>query len=327
MKPTLLMNVGTSFSASSPLHYTLGWDNKYCHTGHTKEHQYLYITQVGKKAWGKRHAAKKREKRRREEIEQGGFTSKPDVLTGESPLIKNKFSGEVIKRFYKTDNTNPKHTYYSETGGYSVETYIDYYKELWKHVKGEYAAVGDFSNQGFLLSEEFMLSIKDRLLEEFDVKITMIFRDPVRRLFSRTSKTCQHYFDMTPVEYFKHHIEDHLDKNAHYHETYERFVRVWGKDRVHMIVMEELWSDYDKMIDLSEFLNFPLTKVHENVYYPDKGPNAPKYDYLKDQWCSNTVHLDKSTWEFGMEHLDWIYSGFSKTFGYIPKEWGEWYET
>ena len=100
MKPTLLMNVGTSFSASSPLHYTLGWDNKYCHTGHTKEHQYLYITQVGRKAWGRRNAAKKREKRRREEIEQGGFTSKPDVLTGEHPLIKNKFD---VTDFYKGD--------------------------------------------------------------------------------------------------------------------------------------------------------------------------------------------------------------------------------
>ena len=313
MKPTLLMNVGTSFSASSPLHYTLGWDNKYCHTGHTKEHQYLYITQVGKKAWGRRYAAKKMEKRRREEIEQGGFTSKPDVLTGESPLIKNNFDWDVLNRFYK--------------GDYDIETYIDYYKSVWERVKGEYAAVGDFSNQGFVLSEEFMLTIKDKLLEVFDIKITMIFRDPVRRLFSCTSKTCQHYSDMPPLEYFKYRIENDMDKNAYYHETYERFVRVWGKDRVHMIVMEELWSDYGKMIDLSNFLDFPLTKVHENCYYPDKGPNAPKYDYLKDQWCSNTVALDKPTWEFAMEHMDWIYSGFAKTFGYIPKEWGEWYET
>ena len=94
MKPTLLMNVGTSFSASSPLHYTLGWDNKYCHTGHTKEHQYLYITQVGKKAWGRRYAAKKREKRRREEIEQGGFTSKPDVLI--SPVRNIFFPIKIV---------------------------------------------------------------------------------------------------------------------------------------------------------------------------------------------------------------------------------------
>ena len=93
---TLLMNVGTSFSASSPLHYTLGWDNKYCHTGHTKEHQYLYISQVGKKAWQKRYSRRKAEKRRREEIALGGFTMKPDILTGESPLIKNKFNEKII---------------------------------------------------------------------------------------------------------------------------------------------------------------------------------------------------------------------------------------
>ena len=304
------MNVGTSFSASSPLHYTLGWDNKYCHTGHTKEHQYLYISQVGKKAWQKRYSRRKAEKRRREEIALGGFTMKPDVLTGKSPLIKNKFNEKIINNFYK--------------GNYALNTYIAYYKELWKHVKGEYAAVGDFSNQGFVLSEEYMESIRDKLLKAFDVKITMIFRDPIRRLFSCTSKTCQHYSDMAPLDYFKYRIVNEMDKNAYYHETYERFVRVWGEDRVCMLVMEEFWNDQSK---LSKFLDFPITKVHENCYYPDKGQNAPKYKYLMDQWCSNTIPLDKPRWEFAMEHMDWIYSGFAKTFGYIPDEWGVWYET
>ena len=89
MKPTLLLNIGTCFSASSPFHYTLGWDNKYCHTGHCKEHQYLYIMQIGKKAWGKRHSQRKRAKRRREEKEEGGYNSKPAFLTGESHLLNN----------------------------------------------------------------------------------------------------------------------------------------------------------------------------------------------------------------------------------------------
>ena len=75
-----------------------------------------------------------------------------------------------------------------------------------------------------------------------------------------------------------------------------------------MIVMEELWSSREKMNDLSWFLEFPLTKVHENCYYPDRGQNAPKYEYLKDQWCSNTVALDKPTWEFAMKHMKWINS-------------------
>ena len=42
MKPKLLINTGTCFSGTSVLWYTLGLDNHYCHTGHTKEHNYLY---------------------------------------------------------------------------------------------------------------------------------------------------------------------------------------------------------------------------------------------------------------------------------------------
>ncbi len=47
MKPILLMNSGVAFSATSPLHYTLCWDNKYAHTGHCKEHHYLHILEPG----------------------------------------------------------------------------------------------------------------------------------------------------------------------------------------------------------------------------------------------------------------------------------------
>jgi len=41
MKPVLLLNVGTCFSATTPLWYTLSLDNRYVHTGHVKEHGYL----------------------------------------------------------------------------------------------------------------------------------------------------------------------------------------------------------------------------------------------------------------------------------------------
>ena len=44
-KPTLLMNVGTAWSATSPLHYTLSLDHKYAHTGLCKENWYLYNLQ------------------------------------------------------------------------------------------------------------------------------------------------------------------------------------------------------------------------------------------------------------------------------------------
>ena len=42
MKPILLLNIGTAFSATTPFFYTLALDNKYFHTGHIKAHSYLY---------------------------------------------------------------------------------------------------------------------------------------------------------------------------------------------------------------------------------------------------------------------------------------------
>ena len=313
MKTPLLLNIGTCFSASSPLHYTLGWDNKYCHTGHCKEHHYLYIMQIGKKKWKK---TAEKYKRRREKDE---YVYKPPLLTGESHLVNNVL-------FPRGEET--------------IEKYINYYKQLWECIKPEYAACADFSNKHFQLTESFMMKIKDQLLDAFDLKFMMVLRDPVRRLFSACSNACQHSVGhdilgerddlVDPVKYFRYCVSDYIEPNTQYTEVYNKFTKVWGKERVHAIIMEELWNPEtqpEQMEKLSDFLNFPITKVHENVYYPDMGPNAPKYEYLKDQWCSDTVGLDKETWKYGMEHMDWIYSGFAKIFGYIPKEWGEWYET
>ena len=94
-----------------------------------------------------------------------------------------------------------------------------------------------------------------------------------------------------------------------------------------MIVMEELWSDPNKLIELSDFLNFPLTKLHQNVYYPEMGIKAPHYEYLKDQWSSEKVRLDEETYNYCFEHMDKIYSDFVKTFGRMPVTWGEYIQT
>ena len=326
MKTPLLLNIGTCFSASSPFHYTLGLDNKYCHTGHTKEHQYLYIMQVGKKAWGRRNAKRKREKRRREEFTEGGYLAKPDYLTGKHPKIRDGMTGDQIDGFFRDGKT--------------LHGYIQYYEALWNLIKDEYASCGDFSNQHFQLNEEFMMGIKDELLEHFDMKFTVVFRDPIRRLFSSCSKTCQHATGhrvlderedlVNPIEYLKFCSEGAVEENARYSETIHKFRRVWGKDKVHMVIMEEMWNPDTQpkcLKELSDFLEFPIDKVHRNVYYPDMGPNAPKYEYLKDQWCSNTVALDRESWEYVRKNLDWIYRRFERSFGYIPDEWGKWYET
>ena len=283
-KPTLLLNVGTAWSASSPLHYTLSLDNKYAHTGVCKENWYLYNLQEN---------------------------------------TNKQFSAD--KRNFKPPETTDKHNWRILEGKRSIDTYIEYYNSLWEHVKDDYAAVADFCNLNVLLTEEFMQSIKDKLLENFDVKITMIFRDPIRRFFSTCNVNL--IIDDDPIETIKYCVRGEMEQNVYYSRIYRKYKNVFGEDKVHMIVMEELWSDYGKMIDLSNFLDFPLTKLHENAYFPEMGTKAPHYQYLEDQWGSDKVDMDEETYNYCLEHMDHVYSDFAKTFGRIPANWGEYIQT
>ena len=290
-KPTLLLNVGTAWSASSPLHYTLCLDHKYAHTGVCKENWYLYNLHEN---------------------------------TNKQFRASRRFKASNISS--KHPDTIDEHNWRILEGKRSIDTYIEYYKSLWEHVKSDYAAVADFCNLNIILPEEFLQSIKDKLLDNFDVKVTMIFRDPIRRLFS--SSNINLIVNNNPIDTIKHCVQySGIEPNSQYSEIYCKYKKVFGEDKVHVIVMEELWSDPNKLIELSDFLNFPLTKLHENVYYPEMGVKAPHYDYLKDQWESEKVHLDEETYNYCFEHMDHVYSNFAKTFGRMPVTWGEYIQT
>ena len=81
--------------------------------------------------------------------------------------------------------------------------------------------------------------------------------------------------------------------------------------------MEEFWENPK---GLSEFLDFPITKVHENVYWPERGSNAPKYDYLKDQW-SDEEDISQESLDMAKKKMSNIYHDFNECFGYIPDAW------
>ena len=286
MKPILLLNSGVAFSATSPLHYTLCWDNKYAHTGHCKEHHYLHILETGDKLVKDEFLKAKRQKQHRR---------KPPILCPDSEYVK--FKGE---NFFCDDIT--------------IDRYISYYLEHWDNIKNDYKAVADFSNSNATLSVNFMQSIKDKLLSFFDVKVIMVFRDPVRRLFSVSNLVSP-----DPKDHIKMCVGGRLEPNSYYSDIYRRHLEVWGKDNVHPIIMEEFWAGDTK--PLENFLDFPLPNIHENVYYPDMGSKAPHHPYLQDQWQSDKVDLDIETHKYCLEHLDYIYTDFAKTFGYIPEAW------
>ena len=307
-KVKLLINAGTAFSASSPFQYTMCWDNKYGHTGHCKEHQYLYRLQEN---WNmcinpEERSGNTNEKR----IDRllSGKTPKPEILTVDSQYIKNLWTEEEVSEFFHSEM--------------HIDKYIKYYLKHWENIKHDYQSVADFSNQNGLLTKKFLLQIKDQILNYFDVKVTIIARDPIRRAFSQWNR----YVNKNPKQSL-----DFIDWDTYpnYSSIYKNHSSVWGKDNVRLVVMEELdnpITQKQELSHLSNFLNYDIVKVHENVYYPNMGSNYPKHKYLEDQY-SDTHDLDQIMYELCVQKRRDIYIEFQKTFGYVPNEWGKYEKT
>tara|TARA_Y100001963_G_C6785029_1_gene452148 strand:- start:2421 stop:3380 length:960 start_codon:yes stop_codon:yes gene_type:complete len=315
-KVKLLLNVGTCFSATSPFHFTVSYDNKCVYTGHVKESVYLLNLMFEKPV--DRYISDNcvPDKRPKPDIAKKG--RKPDVLTHRSKYIVGKWTKEEESQFFSEK--------------VSIENYIAYYLKHWENCKHDYAYVGDFSNHNALLSLTFMESIKDKLLEHFDVKITMQFRDPVRRLFSIANAQTNpsgivnsgQYPNMTPIQVMYKWLSGRFESQAYYSSLYRKYCQVWGVENVRAIVMEELWNpdtQKQELEYLSDFLEYKFTKVHENVYYPDMGNNPPKYDYLIDQWSSDWTNITSDQYNICAKLMKPIYVEFKKTFGYIPEAW------
>lgn len=318
MKPVLLLNIGTAFSATTPLFYTLALDNKIFHTGHSKGHGYLYGLYAKKEkspdfkkienelVWRGEDIRKKRNKSKMlsyvEKMKSKEYRGnhRPIEVTMWSEYIK--FNGE---NFFSKDPT--------------LQKYIDYYLEHYNYIKDDYVGVADFSNSNTQLPKDFISSISDKLLENFDVKVTIICRDPVRRLFSAANRVSQSIGHRDPVKMIKWWVKGRMEENVYYSDIYKNWSSVFGKEKVHMIVMEEFSAG--KIQSLIDFLGFPIEKVHENVYYPDMGINAPHYDYLDDQWRSDIVSLDDDLYKYLFDHMSFVYDEFEETFGYIPEKW------
>tara|TARA_B100000925_G_C21561947_1_gene283990 strand:- start:65 stop:337 length:273 start_codon:yes stop_codon:yes gene_type:complete len=89
--------------------------------------------------------------------------------------------------------------------------------------------------------------------------------------------------------------------------------------------MEQFWNperQTEQCERLSRFLDYKITKIHENVYVPDLGTKAPHYEALKDQWGSDFEDITPELYEWSKKYLGFIYDEWKEYFGYLPREWG-----
>ena len=296
MKPTLFLNVGTGWSGTTPLYYTLGWYNKYCHSGHRKEKGYLWLMDLSETR--NTFERVKFYKQFFGPSKQSTTNRKPKIFTHESKYIGGNWTEDEIKYFWSPP--------------FTIEKYIEYYVKHWDFIKHDYKAVSDFSNPNGQCSPEFLRKYAPALKSVFDVKVHAVFRDPLRRLWSLRQK-------QNPKDPVRQFMKMGVDFG--YVQFFLKFVEAFGIDNCHITIMEEFWNGQTK--ELSDFIDYDIKDVHKNAYVPDLGPNAPRIQYLNDQWESDIMHMPKEVKEYGMNMLKPVYIHFKDYFGDLPEQWSK----
>jgi|TARA_B100000131_G_C18028147_1_gene577299 hypothetical protein len=265
----LLLCTGHAWAATTPMYYTLGYYNKYCHTGHRKENGYLWQLYLEHIRDIKQVISQYRIIRKGLETHKGNHQLKLSPMPDDFSILD----------FYDRP--------------FRIEKYIEYYKRVWDNVKNEYKAVADFSTHNAGLSEEYLYKIKPKLLEHFDIQVIMVFRDPVRR-----------------------HWSENGGVHGNYAENYQKYCNVFGKKNVHYVIMEDFWSG--ETSELSEFLDYDIQQISENVYWPLD--NTVKPEHLSDQWAGEK-HLPLDMISLIREQLNPLYLQYEQIIGKIPERW------
>lgn len=328
-KPVLLMNIGVGWSATTPFAYTLAIQQKYCHTGHLKENSYLRML-----------------------YEQDILNERDAIehaITDPEKWVYHKWQKELYEYSYHFLDDDYLHKWYGEP--LTIEKYIDYYLRHWNRIRGDFKAVADFSNHNwaipFYQKGKWAKPVIERIREVFDVKVTVEFRDPIRRLYSEIGTN---FFDHTSpqinseaadlkrregaslIEEGKHNEFFRLcflygvegSANCRYVELYKKWEELVGKDNILPIIMEDFWNPEKKQQQcerLSNFLDYPITDIHRNAYVPDMGSNAPQYIGLIDQWTSDKEDITNFSIKYALNYMRVYYNEWKHKFGSVPESW------
>ena len=293
-KPILHINAGIGWSATKPLCYTLEQVG-YCHRGSTTESNMLYY------------------------------------------LYERKYKPVHAKYYWHTDHKHRKLDFVRKNT--TLPWYIEYTKSK---IKDSHKGVSDFSNSNSDLPDYFLKEIAPALEKEFDVRVTIIWRNPVRRSYSQISAWYRNMTDNTNAfeewkirdpaklahwQMIKKQYPDSisfwkskLDHPSHLVPDYVTNYKNWKSafKKVYPVIMEEVWEDPS---GLSDFIGMKIDKMHENVYFPERGTKRPEIEGLRDQWSSDMQDLSSDDLQYGRNKLAWVYNNFKSYFKYIPSQW------
>jgi hypothetical protein len=246
------------------------------------------------------------------------------------PNRKQTTECNVLYYLYELQN-KPDHAYHYWEGSHkhrnldfvkkdtTLEWYIQYIKS---HIVDTHKGVSDFSNSNLDIPADFLKEIAPVLEEEFEVTVTTIWRNPVRRSYSQMSNW---YWKRWNDSYLKYpdtisYWRTQLDNPSHLCPDYVQIYKNWSSafKNVYPVIMEETWADPS---GLSDFIGCKIEKMSENLYVPERGTKVPHTWGLKHQWSSDKQDLSKDDLQYGRNKLKWLYNNYKDEFGRIPESW------
>jgi hypothetical protein len=135
-------------------------------------------------------------------------------------------------------------------------SFKDYKRYLNNNLKDKSQAVADFSQSISILPEYFLEEIRDNLCDDFDVKIIILFREPVRRLWSHCvnlSYEVNGWYNKTkpPQELFYEYMNLPQFQNL-YVNVKDKFEKIF--DNVIFLSTEKFYTNQTEHDRLSDFL-------------------------------------------------------------------------
>ena len=235
----------------------------------------------------------------------------------ENPHYKNEW--HLKDKYAFTENLDEIEELFTKP---TLDTYIKYYKRHYERIKHEYAYVADFSNSNAMLPQKFLQDIAPELRKHFKIKVLIIFRDPVRRLYSELSAQYQYDENIrkkypTSRDYFWSYLTiGNYSMNCEFVKRIKYYKSIFSTTT---IVSEDLWGGKnDALAKLSNFLHFDIKNLYPNCYYPEMGTKAPHHENLSDQYKSDLEDLTDDDLSFGRRCLAKYYDEWYDMFGTTP---------
>ena len=159
---------------------------------------------------------------------------------------------------------------------YSFDDYSSYISE-YKY---------DFSQSTWLLTEEQLIEIKNSL-SNFNIKIILMFREPVSRLWSYCNMICQDWnTSSTPKQLF----DEYVTKCDIYVDIFNKFNNVF--DEVLCLSTEKFFGSQEECDKLTDFLEI------DKIVMTNEFSNSIDYDTLDESELQTYQGLLKKSYDF-----------------------------